>query len=89
MCQLEIHSVGNYSEDIFLKHFYRLILADSAWYFYKLKLNYLCGFSKITRGRHPCPRRESNPQLQEEGDCRPSRKTALPRGSAVRNITFH
>lgn len=89
MCRLEILSVGNYSEDIFLKHFYRLIFAASAWYSSKLKLNYLCDFSKITRDRHPCPRRKSNPQFQEEGNWRPSRKTALPRGSAVRNITFN
>jgi len=40
----------------------------------------------LTMDKHPCPRRDSNPQAQQESDRRPTPSTARPLGPAFRLI---
>jgi hypothetical protein len=39
--------------------------------------------TRLTRDRHPCPRRVSNPESQQASGCRPTPQTARLAGSAV------
>jgi hypothetical protein len=43
----------------------------------------------LTRDKHPCPRRNSNPQSQQASGCRPTPLTARPLGSAYAYIMSH
>jgi hypothetical protein len=43
----------------------------------------------LTRDRHPCPRRDSNPRSQQASGRRPTPETARPLGSAFTNVLPH
>jgi hypothetical protein len=46
-------------------------------------LSWLSWLVPFVQHKHPCPRRDSNPQSQSASDQRPTPQTARPMGSVV------